>query len=351
MRSFLFLSLCFFLFASCGKEYSYEGGPPLPPADTIKTAQGYLGGAPNACTPVTIYGTYEKGFAFDSAQHIKVQATITHAGSYTVYTNTVNGIYFKDSGTIAANGTYMLNLKAYGTPIQSGNFVFTVRLNNSACTFTLQVSEAKVSGGDYFPDTPGSWWKYLSIDNTTPMGWNCTNFKRTYNGHVYSVFTRTIDNPLAGSRIDTAFFRKENGNYIEYGNSKGLIGLFTFAFSVLYQNREIVFLKDYLPVGGAWNSDTLHIQSTDPVVDYLIFQRFEIVAKDVSLNTINGLSFYPVITVKVSMYRNNLDGQGFQQGGDLYYFSYAKNIGYIQRRTSNTFQTSYNEYITDYHIQ
>ncbi|MDQ6608262.1 MAG: hypothetical protein M3Y85_00365, partial [Bacteroidota bacterium] len=68
MRFAISYLLILFLFLSCQKELHFDSVPVN--VDTIKTAQGYLGGAPNACTPFKIYGAFEKGFAFDSSHHI-----------------------------------------------------------------------------------------------------------------------------------------------------------------------------------------------------------------------------------------------------------------------------------------
>ncbi len=319
----LFCGIC--LLFSCQKELYFDIVPPA--VDTIKTAQGYLGGAPNACTPVKIFGSYEKGFAFDTSHHVNITATLTHGGPYSIYTNTVNGMYFKDSGSFTSTGTKTVSLKAYGTPADTGSFVFTVHFNSSVCSFILHVGIAEnVDTSDYFPNTPGSWWKYENNNITRPdsMFWACTNFRNTINGNSYSLFTRRINL----FKADTVLIRKANGNYIEYGRTKGLSSALATSYNVSVLNREMIFLKDYLPVGGSWDSDTIKVHQP-PSQDFTFYTHFVIVEKGVSV-AVNGTNFNNVITVQVSDYVDKLDGQGFHAQSLMHYNSYAKNIGLIK---------------------
>ncbi|MDQ6608265.1 MAG: hypothetical protein M3Y85_00380, partial [Bacteroidota bacterium] len=310
--------------------------------DTIKTAQGYLGGAPNACTPFKIYGAFEKGFAFDSSHHINVTATLTHGGSYSTYTNTVNGMYFKDSGSFTGTGTRLIDLRAYGTPADTGNFVFTVHFNSSVCSFTLHVGKAEnVDTGDYFPNTPGSWWKYVSLYKNAfydSVTYNCLPLKQSFNNNAYSVYSFSTGRI---SRPDSFRVRKQEGNYIEYAGKSfehlsGNYGLYE-------PGKEVIFLKDNVPAGTFWNTDTL-VTSTQ-----LSYKQFTIKQKN-GLLSINGIIYTNVITVELVYYIDNLDGTGFHQTGYVVDNSFAKNIGLIKKEW--LFVADAQEIVIDrFHIQ
>ncbi|MDQ6608263.1 MAG: hypothetical protein M3Y85_00370 [Bacteroidota bacterium] len=325
MRLAISYLLILFLFLSCQKELHFDSVPAA--IDTIKTAQGYLGGAPNACTPVNISGKYEKGFAFDSSQYVSVTATVTHGGTYSINSNTVNGMYFKDSGSFTTTGTFVVNLKAYGTPADTGSFVFTVHFNSSVCSFTLHVVKAEnVDNSDYFPNTPSSWWKYYGFDYNgfyDSSFITCLYSRQTLNGKTYSLYSF-----YSGKvpKVDTFWIRKQAGDYIEKAN-KRLLDLSGY-YGLYAPGQEVVFLKDNVPIGTSWNTDTLLLSPPEVTFKQRFYQQFTIVQKDAT-DVINGITYTNIITVELVYNVDKLDGAGFSQSKFITN-TFAKNIGLIK---------------------
>jgi len=135
--AFLLLLICTVLFATCHKEYSYEGGPKK------NTAVYTLVGAGGSCTGSILAGTYYMGKALTSASTVQLQVDVTTTGSYSLSTGSVNGFYFSASGNFVNTGVQNIVLTANGTPTAIGNFVFTATAG-SGCTFSVTVIKEPV---------------------------------------------------------------------------------------------------------------------------------------------------------------------------------------------------------------
>jgi hypothetical protein len=131
---FLFLAAGIVLMNACQKEKSYEGG--------LTLSEGLLqddGGGD--CLPKTVAGVYVAGIALvGTANYIDVQVNVTKTGTYTIYTDTVNGIYFRVTGVFTTTGMNTVRLKGIGTPSAPGIHNFVVRYNTSGCTISVTTS-------------------------------------------------------------------------------------------------------------------------------------------------------------------------------------------------------------------
>lgn len=103
---------------------------------------GTLAGSPNACAPIAVNGGYSPGVALTAANNAVVQVNVTTAGSFNITTDTVAGVWFNFSGTLAA-GPQSVTLQAQGaiaagtTP---GPRTFNVKLGTSICTFVVNIT-------------------------------------------------------------------------------------------------------------------------------------------------------------------------------------------------------------------
>ncbi len=177
----LLLVLGVVLMNACQKENSFEsGGDP---------AQGLLQSDVNGdCFPKTVFGTYIKGTALNSGtNYIAVDVLVTTAGSYTIYSDTVNGVYFRLTGLFTAAGNATVNLKGYGTPAAEGTFNFTIQFDGQVCSvpvtflptgaggpavFTLNSTAGSCTGA-----TPAGSYAVgvaLNSSNTVPLSINVT---------------------------------------------------------------------------------------------------------------------------------------------------------------------------------
>ena len=94
-----------------------------------------LAGAPNACTTPVITGVYATGVPMGSGNTITVTANVTTAGSYSLSTNSANGITFSSSGTLTVGTAQTIVLTGSGTPVAAATSTFTIGTNG--CTFPI----------------------------------------------------------------------------------------------------------------------------------------------------------------------------------------------------------------------
>ncbi len=109
-----------------------------------------LSGSPSTCSSFTVNGSYGKDLALNSSNTVSVNVNVTTAGTYTIKTDTISGMYFTASGIFTSTGAQQVILKGSGKPTATGNLLFTVKTGSSTCTFTVAVSGPSVytfSGG------------------------------------------------------------------------------------------------------------------------------------------------------------------------------------------------------------
>ncbi len=249
-----FLSIIFVLaitgLYSCQKEVSVEGGVVTGGGNTNSgTSAGSLGGTPGACASALVTGVFGQGLPLtDSTNFLTVQVTITTPGTYTIGTDTVNGVYFLKSGTFTDSGIQFVNLRAYGTPSNPGLFTNTVKYKGTSCSFEVEVfAQAITNGPDYFPTTAASNWTYNNDLAIPPVPdtfrTTSTGTTKDFAGNTYAAFVTT---PV----IDSAFYRKASGIYYEYFD--GLT--FPLPGGNATISGEYIFLKDNVAVNTEWES-------------------------------------------------------------------------------------------------
>ena len=84
-----FLLAVIVILNACQKEKSFESG--TTPSEGL--LQSDISGD---CLPKNVVGTYEQGTALNgTTNYIEVTVDVTTIGSYTIYTDTVNGVFFQ----------------------------------------------------------------------------------------------------------------------------------------------------------------------------------------------------------------------------------------------------------------
>ncbi len=159
MLSFIILILTY----GCAKELSFEN----------RSASGTLKDASGSCFSNTMHGTFYNGLAPDAdTAYMEVQVNVLKTGSYTIYTDTQNGLQFSYSGVFDATGINIIKLKPAGTPLTAVPTGFTIRFDTSICFLTVNVQD---SAALHRHDTIGA----LPLNN-----WRFTDSKRgiTYKG-------------------------------------------------------------------------------------------------------------------------------------------------------------------------
>ena len=135
LKSFFSLVAILSIFASCQKEYSYEGA--IDDGTNSGTAVYDFSGAPGNCSTPVISGTYATGIAVTPANTVQLQVTVTTPGTYVISTATINGISFLASGTFFSTGLQTITLTGIGTPTVAGSFGYIP--GSSGCSFFITV--------------------------------------------------------------------------------------------------------------------------------------------------------------------------------------------------------------------
>lgn len=91
------------------------------------------------CLPALVKGSFNQDSTLSDANFIDVQADVSLPGTFTIYTDTINGYYFRQTGN-AERGIKTIRLLGYGKPVTAETDHFIVHYGNSTCFFENKVS-------------------------------------------------------------------------------------------------------------------------------------------------------------------------------------------------------------------
>jgi uncharacterized protein (TIGR02145 family) len=109
--------------------------------------------------------TMVQGVAAPATASITLVANVTTAGTYTIFTNTINGVTFSASGTFGATGSNTVTLTPTGTPTLAGNYIWATNLTPSINVYGSVITTSAPLGSSYtahFNGISGG----VSINNT-----------------------------------------------------------------------------------------------------------------------------------------------------------------------------------------
>ena len=324
----------FCLFMACKKELSLENG------GFSGTAQGELVDSLGNCKNITIRGNYNVDTALTNNNYVLVNVNFTATGKYKIYSDTVNGMWFLDSGFAISTGQSVVKIKGKGTPILGKKTDFTLLFNNNLCYFSIPVSGTGGSGGsggggntgsngDYFPTTSGSTWTY----RYAPQLGSIDTFKVTAGTDLVAVPSDTLLYSKFGtSLVDTFYFAKDGkGTYYTYST---VDFDYTFLFDSIPKTFiRYPFLKENANVGDTWDSDQwgkVRVGTGPTAQRGYAKATFTIVTKNTSY-TVGSQAYSNVITVKREIkFLSDNPGSTYQTilSGNSYY---AKNFGLIDQ--------------------
>lgn len=323
LGAFLLTSL--FFLQACKKEYSVEKG------GFSGAAQGELVDSLGNCKTPEIHGTYSVDTPLVTTQnYVLVKVNFTVAGKYKLYTDTVNGMWFQDSGFVVSTGAAVIKLKGYGTPILPKTTDFALFFNNNLCGFSIPVSgSGSGSGGtgsssDYFPTTAGSSWLYQYI----PKLGNIDTFRVTAAPGLVTLDTLSYTQ-FATSQQDTFYFAKDGkGTYYAYST---VDFDYTFIFdSIPNFFISYPFLKENANVGDSWSTGLYpKVKYKGQVGDSKAV--FTIITKNTVPYTVAGKTYSNVINVQREIFfqpTNSTTGFTSVLKGNSYY---AKGYGLIDQ--------------------
>src|SRR5436190_18886205 len=131
------------VFIACQKETSFEKGSSTASVGSLSVD------ASGNCLGAVVSGTYFKDTAIKASNYVDVSVKVDTIGTYTISSDTVNGYYFKASGSFSATGTQTVRLIGGGKPLATGTNIFTVTYNGTLCEFTVIVA-APTGGSSVF---------------------------------------------------------------------------------------------------------------------------------------------------------------------------------------------------------
>lgn len=284
------------------------------------TASGTLGASVGVCTPLSPNGAYTQGIALASTNTVTVTVTVTTPGTYTISTNTVNGVSFSKTGTFAAAGVQTVILNGTGTPVTSGNQTFTVTFGASNCTFIVNfLPGTPPPVTDYFPTTVNSFWDY-GLQGGTPAD----SFKiqvspasKAISGNTYVVFT--INNIPPSGNPDSLFYRKASGLYYENFNTEKFFGFDAGTGG----NVEYIFLKDNVAQGTTWNSPNMVGSSGG--TSFTIYIKMTLFEKVTTSTTVGSVTSSDILKMRYEYFLTIAPATPFYTEERWF----AKNIGMI----------------------
>lgn len=296
-------------------------------------SSGVLGDSSGNCKPVTLAGQYAQGVALNSTNIVQVQVTVATAGTYSIKTNTVNGVTFSKTGNFTSTGVQTVILTGSGTPANSGGQNFTLSYGNSLCNFkiTFESPASGTLGGGGGNCTnfaiAGVYKQGIALDatNTVQIQVNVATLGS------YNITTNTVDGiTFSSSGIFTAtgvqtIFLNGGGTPINAG-----LHTFTVTFGTSNCTFTITFLQgtsgDYFPLtlNSNWTYNLVGGTTTDSVHKVVI--GYSPTFGGNSYNTIASYDVPSTGAFDSSYYR--------KPGGDYYeYFNYSNIIPFDQPTT------------------
>lgn len=103
----------------------------------------------NNCLPKTIFGFYNPGSSLTTDNYLQVEVKVDEPGTFTIYTDTVNGYYFHTSGTFSSRGLITVNLPGFGKPLNYGTDNFTVFFDTGNCNFSIDITDTIPTPAQY----------------------------------------------------------------------------------------------------------------------------------------------------------------------------------------------------------
>ncbi|MBI3718372.1 MAG: hypothetical protein HY252_07225 [Sphingobacteriales bacterium] len=94
--------------------------------------------AKNNCDPIIPQGIFKVDTAINSDHYIDVQIVVEYPGTFHIYSDTINGYYFYQSGKVS-KGNQSIRLYAQGQPIKKGVDHFIIHYGHSTCNFDNNV--------------------------------------------------------------------------------------------------------------------------------------------------------------------------------------------------------------------
>ena len=322
------------LLAACSKELSTEG----PGFGGIAT--GSLLDSSSVCKSATIKGQYKELETLTDSNYVLVSVNFTTQGKYTIFTDTVNGMWFRDSGFAFVQGANTIKLKGKGSPILPGTFTFQVNFGNSTCFFDITTIGSVNNGSsstDYLPITANGYINYELTPAFPAVGGSLIpEFRSTISSglhpQIYQSATRNYTRYTTNIG-DQVFLRKDGaGKYFQYGTPE-FDYLYIYDTIVNNLKMDFTYLDESKNPGQFFDTDSLYVGANiNGTLQYGWAKlRITTLYKGRQMSLL-GTLYTDIITVKRELLLK-LDGVTTYSPLNLQAeLSYAKGIGLVDQR-------------------
>ena len=92
------------------------------------------------CSGTKLNGNFFADSAVNNSNNISIAVNVSSVGSYSLATDSMNGIIFRSSGTFTSKGNQSITLTAYGKPTVVGTFSYTIAKDTITCFKTVTFS-------------------------------------------------------------------------------------------------------------------------------------------------------------------------------------------------------------------
>src|ERR1700712_5155230 len=131
--------ICLLLLTGCQRELSFENVTGAASSGTLKSS------ATGDCLPSTLNGIYKAGVQVSADNYINVDVNVTKTGTYTIATDTLNGIVFSSTGSFNTTGVNTVRLQAFGKPLSAATTIFSIRYGAVSCTISVVTISANTA--------------------------------------------------------------------------------------------------------------------------------------------------------------------------------------------------------------
>ena len=177
------------------------------------------------CSSVAIQGQYVKNQALTSSNTITMGINISQPGSYTIYTETVNGISFRASGSFASTGTQTVTLLGTGTPTINEDFRITIKANtllgSAECSLIVPITLPAMTFAVIGNTATGGWYSWngrrsIALTNGASFGPNgiirmVAPLSKLWGVDNASTATNYLDNGYSGKQPDIVLYNGYDG--------------------------------------------------------------------------------------------------------------------------------------------
>lgn len=92
-----------------------------------------------SCAAPIVSGQFSKGTGVGRLHTVQLQVDVTRPGTYSIYTNIVNGFHFFKEGIFTRTGLQPVVLEARGIPSDAVPSTFTASFGSNSCNFVITV--------------------------------------------------------------------------------------------------------------------------------------------------------------------------------------------------------------------